>query len=55
VTEDDGTQGREDNRNEAGINVSRVIKNMARVGFQGIHEYISESVPLSLLIFKLQE
>jgi hypothetical protein len=32
VTEDDGTQGNGEKRNEAGMNVSRVIKNMAQVG-----------------------
>jgi hypothetical protein len=32
VTGDDGTQRNGDNRNEVGINVSRVIKNVVRVG-----------------------
>jgi hypothetical protein len=41
VTGDDGTHGNGDNRNEAGINVSRVIKNMVRVGrkLERMHGY----------------
>jgi len=32
LTGDDGTQGNGDNRNEVGIHVSRVVKNVVRVG-----------------------
>jgi hypothetical protein len=41
VTGDDGTQLNGDNRNEAGINVPRMIKNMVRVGrkLEKMHGY----------------